>query len=121
MNMGLDQYAFARKGTGDSLQADLDDGNGFEIQYWRKHANLEGWMSDLYKSRGGEGEFNCVELQLFDEDIAELEKVHATLETSIGFFWGQTYPEHVEETQAFIDKAKEALANGYKIIYTSWW
>ena len=27
----------------------------------------------------------------------------------------------VEETQAFIDKAKEALANGYKIIYTSWW
>ena len=27
----------------------------------------------------------------------------------------------LEETQAFIVKAKEALADGYKIIYTSWW
>jgi len=119
--MGLDQYAFARKGIHDSLQADLDNGEGYELQYWRKHADLEGWMSDLYRFRGGEGEFNCVELQLFEDDILALEKTHQDLNLAMGFFWGESTEDDVEETQAFIAKAKEALADGYKVIYTSWW
>ena len=48
--MGLDQYAFARKNGEDE---------NIEIMYWRKHANLEGWMAELYASRGGKG---CVQL-----------------------------------------------------------
>ena len=40
--MGLDQYAFAEKG-----------GEQEEIFYWRKHANLQGWMENLYIRRHG--------------------------------------------------------------------
>ena len=35
--MGLDQYAFTRR---------QDEEDTYIIQ-WRKHANLEGWMSEL--------------------------------------------------------------------------
>ena len=57
--MGLDQYATARKG-----EATIDeDGYAYykdsiELAYWRKHPNLEGFMSDLYYEKGGEDEFN---------------------------------------------------------------
>ena len=113
--MGLDQYAFARRN-----QLDSEDEN-IEIMYWRKHADLEGWMSNLYAQRGGSGEFNCVDLQLYEGDILRLEAAHRSLETSQGFFWGQSSQLKVDDTQAFIDKAKEYLAKGYQIIYTSWW
>ena len=112
--MGLDQYAFIR----------VEDGEGKDdalIMQWRKHSNLEGRMSDLYHARGGTSEFNCVELQLFAEDLEKLESEHRNLEPASGFFWGQSTLEDVEDTQAFIDAAKVALKNGHKIIYTSWW
>ena len=108
--MGLDQYAFACKG---------DD--RYEIGCWRKHANLEGWMSDLYRSRGGEGDFNCIELKLFDVDILNLEKEYQHLETATGFFWGTSRGEDDKLTQEFIANAKEAIEDGYEVIYTSWW
>jgi len=108
--MGLDQYAFARK-----------DGEQNEIAYWRKHADLEGWMSDLYASRGGESKFNCVELQLFKADIEKLEGEHRNLETTTGFFWGTSDDRCIEETQSFIEEAKNLLDSGWIIIYTSWW
>jgi len=108
--MGLDQYAFARKGE-----------EQIEISWWRKHANLEGWMSDLYHSRGGEGQFNCVELRLFDADLLKLEKENSNLKTATGFFWGASYPEDIDSTKEFIEEAKRLSAEGYEIIYTSWW
>ena len=108
--MGLDQYAFARKGEEKT-----------EIMYWRKHANLEGWMANLYRTRGGEGDFNCIDLKLSEEDLLNLQLQHRTLETSEGFFWGYTTEEKVEDTQAFIDKALDMMKDGYEIIYTSWW
>lgn len=109
--MGLDQYAFARKENEEDI----------EIACWRKHANLEGWASDLYTTRGGAGEFNCVELQLFELDLMKLEKEHSTLEASSGFFWGTSNVHDTEDTQAFIEKALSMIQDGYKIIYTSWW
>ena len=108
--MGLDQYAFARKGNED-----------MQIATWRKHANLEGWMSKLFEERGGTGDFNCVELRLFEKDLAALEQVYNGLETAQGFFWGESRPEDDTRTLTFINEAKELLTDGYEIIYTSWW
>lgn len=108
--MGLDQYAFARK----------NDEN-IEIQYWRKHANLEGWMANLYASRGGKGDFNCVDLKLQREDLLNLQATHRNLDTAVGFFWGQTTDYKVEATEEFIEKALGYLDDGYEIVYTSWW
>jgi len=111
--MGLDQYAFARK-----------DDKQIEIAYWRKHANLEGWMANLYKVRSpseADHSFNCVELKLFEGDLLRLAKEHESLEQAEGFFWGTSHQEDVVSTQAFIDKAGVLIKDGWEIIYTSWW
>ena len=110
--MGLDQYAFTRKN---------DTDEPVQIMYWRKHANLEGWMSDLYHRRGGEGDFNCIDLRLFKEDIEKLEREFRDLEVSEGFFWGQSRPEQNDDTLVFIQKAYEAIEQGHQVIYHSWW
>jgi len=108
--MGLDQYAFARKG---------EENN--EIMYWRKHSDLEGWMSDLYSRRGGKGEFNCVELKLAEPDLQRLETEYRSLKEARGFFWGESRPEDNDSTEDFLSLAYKALDDGYEIIYTSWW
>ena len=109
--MGLDQYGFARKGE-----------EKFDLAYWRKHANLEGWMANLYAERGGKSnEFNCIELQLFKSDLQALEQQYQNLTLTSGFFWGESQNEDDETTKAFIEDAKSFLDNGYEIIYTSWW
>tara|TARA_Y100000034_G_scaffold130808_2_gene190215 strand:- start:27 stop:356 length:330 start_codon:yes stop_codon:yes gene_type:complete len=109
--MGLDQYGFARKG-----EEQLD------IAYWRKHANLEGWMARLYVERGGvEEEFNCTELRLFADDLLALEQQYQNLTLASGFFWGESQDEDDATTRAFIEDAKSLMDDGYEIIYTSWW
>jgi hypothetical protein len=112
--MGLDQYAFARKDGEEQL----------EVAYWRKHANLEGWMSNVYQARNpskADYEFNCVELRLFESDLSRLESEHTSLEQAVGFFWGHSSPKKVSDTQEFIDKAKALMEDGWEIVYTSWW
>lgn len=57
--MGLDQYVYAFKGETPKTQTDFEEIDGAEeIFYWRKHANLEGWMSNLYDEKGGKELFN---------------------------------------------------------------
>ena len=109
--MGLDQYAFARKKGQEDKQ----------IMYWRKHSNLEGWMADLYHSRGGKGDFNCVELKLSLMDLVRLEEEYRSLKPASGFFWGQSHPEDDDTTEDFLTLAYKAIEDGYDIIYTSWW
>lgn len=108
--MGLDQYAFARKGEEE-----------IELMYWRKHANLQGWMENLYRKRGGDHLFNCIDLKLTSEDLVRLDKEHRNLEKASGFFWGETSEAKIERTQEFIDNAFVKLTEGYEIIYSSWW
>ena len=109
--MGLDQYAFARREGEEDIK----------IMYWRKHANLEGWMADLYRKRGGQGDFNCVELRLTEDDLERLEEEYRDLETAIGFFWGESHPDDDSQTQEFLRLAHKYMNNGCEIIYTSWW
>ncbi len=109
--MGLDQYAFARK----EGQAEV------KLMQWRKHANLEGWMANLYHSRGGAGDFNCVDLKLREEDLDRLQEECQNLETARGFFWGESHPDDDVDTQEFISLAYKRLNDGWTIIYTSWW
>lgn len=112
--MGLDQYASVRK-EGQEDQ---------EIAYWRKHPNLQGWMEQLYREKGGEGDFNCVEVELTFDDIEKLEAAieGSELPETVGFFFGNNSDNHYrEEDLAFIADASEAIEQGYKVVYTSWW
>ena len=113
--MGLDMY----------LRAKLADNTPtIEIGDWRKHANLHGYMEHLYRERGGtEESFNCIPLELTKEDCEKVIEMseNNSFETAEGFFWGESYPEHNEETISYMKKALEYIKEGKKIYYDSWW
>ncbi len=123
--MGLDQYANARKGE---PQKD-EDGytyyeDSMEWAYWRKHPNLQGWMEDLYHEKGGEKEFNCVDLELTLDDLDALEQTldGEALPETVGFFFGENSDDHyVEQDREFIREARAAIKQGYTVVYSSWW
>ena len=108
--MGLDQYAHATKGE-----------DVTEIQYWRKHANLNGWMERLWYSKGNDKEFNCEDLQLNKEDLFALRAELYSLPTATGFFWGESKAYQDKDTEDFIEKALALIDQGYTITYSCWW
>tara|TARA_B100001094_G_C18033563_1_gene721375 strand:- start:262 stop:633 length:372 start_codon:yes stop_codon:yes gene_type:complete len=123
--MGLDQYATARKGeaiTDDEGDTYYED--SMELAYWRKHPNLQGWMEELYHDKGGEGQFNCVDLELTLKDIDALEESldEEALPETAGFFFGGNSDDHYAEAdREFIVQARAAIKQGYTVVYSSWW
>jgi hypothetical protein len=139
--MGLDQYATARKGVARKVPQTWtttdEDGNekevveyydewedSIELAYWRKHPNLQGWMEELWYEKGGEGEFNCVDLELTLEDLDALEATldEEELPETVGFFFGSNADDHYAEAdREFIVQARAAIKQGYTVVYSSWW
>ena len=123
--MGLDQYATARRGeakTDDEGYTYYED--SMELAYWRKHPNLQGWMRDLYYEKGGEEDFNCVDLELTLEDLDALEESldEEALPETVGFFFGGNADDHYAEAdREFIVQARAAIKQGYTVVYSSWW
>lgn len=112
--MGLDQYAFAIDNNGEKE----------ELAYWRKHPNLQGWMENLYISKGGQEEFNCVPVELEYEDLDNLEQAitNGELPSTNGFFFGSDSDDHYKgQDLEFIEKARDALDSGLTVVYDSWW
>ena len=123
--MGLDQYAFAID----------DDGEKEELAYWRKHPNLQGWMEDLWESKGRPGltednsgnmlgDFNCIPLELTHDDLDDLEDavMNSELPQTVGFFFGSNSDDdYMEQDLEFIVRAREALDSGLTVVYDSWW
>ena len=139
--MGLDQYATARKGEPHKIEEEYTytDQDGVEqkgvneylkwdetiqLAEWRKHPNLQGWMQDLWYTKGGEGEFNCVDLELKIEDLDLLEQSldESALPETVGVFFGANSDDHYsEQDREFIVQARASIKQGYKVIYHSWW
>ena len=124
--MGLDQYAKKVKREYNS-ETRTETIVKTEIAYWRKHNALEGYMSDLYRTKtGDEGEFNCKVLTLDSDDLDDLELVvlKGELPETEGFFFGDC-SKHDEECKQvdleFIAEARKSLDQGYEVEYTSWW
>ena len=139
--MGLDQYATARRGephkvpqTWTTTDADGNEKevveyyneweDSKELAYWRKHPNLQGWMENLWREKGNDGEFNCVDLELTLGDLEALEASidGADLPKTVGFFFGQDSDDHyAEQDREFIREARAAIKQGYTVVYNSWW
>ena len=139
--MGLDQYATARRGKPTKVEnrftVTLEDGtekeevehyyeyeDSIELAYWRKHPNLQGWMEELYHEKGGDGEFNCVDLELTLGDLDALEEAldESALPETVGFFFGTDSGDYyAEQDREFIREARAAIKQGYTVVYNSWW
>jgi hypothetical protein len=125
--MGLDMYAFAvsKEKSIDQFTIAPDSDNE-ELQYWRKHHDLHGWMEQLYRAKGGTKEsFNCVPVQLTVEDLDQLQSdlLSEKLPQTQGFFFGTNPPdlESLKEDLMFIQKCRIALKEGKTVYYDSWW
>ena len=122
--MGLDMYAHTMA-VKPSTETDFEiEGEKEEIFYWRKHPDLHGWMENLYRKKGGKEEvFNLVTLHLTTEDLDQLESdvKNAFLPPTTGFFFGTSDDDDMATDLEFIKKAREAIADGLFIYYTSWW
>ena len=128
--MGLDMYLFGEDHADYSKR--FEDGHAgkitlahttYQLGYWRKHPNLQGWMEALYRSKGGEGGFNCDSVRVSFQDLRNLEDAVNTngLPHTEGFFFGDSSPEDKADDLAFIAKAREAIAMDMEIYYYSWW
>lgn len=139
--MGLDQHATARKGeptrtereveytdldgkTHKQTEVDVIYEDQMQLAYWRKHPNLQGWMENLWREKGGEGEFNCVDVELTAADLEQLETSieGKELPATEGFFFGSGSDDYYKEGDLeFIREARAAIKQGYTVIYNSWW
>jgi|TARA_B100001094_G_C17997559_1_gene703435 hypothetical protein len=113
--MGLDQRAYTRNQDGDTI----------EIQSWRKHNALDGWMEALWRTKGNSVDWNCSELELNMSDIERLEAavVNDALPETHGFFYGNDsrYDEYKkEQTLSFISDAYDTLREGKQVFYSCW-
>ena len=126
--MGLDMYALATKAK-PKTEVDFETKNfepQDEVAYWRKHPNLHGWMQNLYDMKGGtSSDFNgdCVVLDSEDLDNLEADIREGNLPDTSGFFFGESAnnDEENENDLLFVTKAREAIAEGKTVYYTSWW
>ena len=129
--MGLDMYAWkvkAEDALGDFSIAKDEEGQSKieEMFYWRKHHDLHGWFEQLYRAKGGTKEtFNCVPVRLNSEDLDALQTdlLNMKLPHTEGFFFGNNPPddETLKEDLQFIQKARDAIADGDAVYYDSWW
>ena len=115
--MGLDAY----------IQKDTvhKDGKVVSEQLWygRKENEIHGWMQR--QSGVSANEFNCVNLDLTAEllDLFELDAKSNALTPTAGYFFGA--PGDKEQVnlaaKTLLQAARDALAEGKKPYYTSWW
>jgi hypothetical protein len=122
--MGLDMYALKTKARPNMPVDFVEPEDAEKIHRWRKHPNLHGWMEKLYYAKGGQNEdFNCVQLELLGDDLDELEVAikSGTLPNTEGFFFGETDGSERNDDLAFVAEARQAIAEGFVVYYTSWW
>jgi hypothetical protein len=72
---------------------------------------------------GTSPDFNgdCVTLDIEDLDNLEQDIKDGNLPDTTGFFFGNTHGDEDEDDLLFVKEAREAIANGNTVYYTSWW
>lgn len=125
--MGLDMYAYAVSKRDAISELEIAEGaEREELQYWRKHHDLHGWMERLYRDKGGEAEsFNCIPVELTLDDLDNLQQtlLDHNLPKTRGFFFGDNPPdlETMQNDLMFVQKCRFAIKEGKVVYYDSWW
>jgi len=113
--MGLDMYLYGDKSVSSTFDKDPVMEDGFvlgskilDIGYWRKHANLHGYIVDTF----ADGKDECQKIHLYEE---ELTKIIETLENDelyndgevTGFFFGRSYFPGEKDEYGSYEEQKE--------------
>mgnify|MGYP001456723482 CR=1 FL=1 len=99
--MEVDQYATI-----------TEDGDRVEIAYWRKRDDLHVWMEDLWNNKGGNGEFDGIEVELTLQDLDQLE-----VDVNNENLSQDEYQK--SKDLSFIEDARARIAQGHNVFY-SW-
>lgn len=115
--MGLDMYAKKVRPDCatelfDYLRPEDVSYNSFDLFYWRKHHELHNWMQNLYHSKGGTDEFNCIPLLLTVDDLKQLRKDIPDINDD---------KAQAHEDLGFVKLALKAIDEGYCVYYDSWY
>lgn len=120
--MSLDQFAKTR---GEPLPAAVDfpaQPHDVALAYWRKHPNLHGWMTELYRRKDGADEdFNGCPVEITLADLARLERELDALPLTTGVLFGTSRPEERGLDEQFIERARIAIRAGLSVYYTARW
>lgn len=124
--MGLDQYAYKSKVSCEEFTPE----NHEKIFQWRKNPDLHGWMEQLWEQKNEDLvvnnpdiQFNTVYLELTADDLAVLESQNEsdTLPKTTGFFFGKSDASDKEANREFVEVARQAINDGNRVYYFSWW
>jgi hypothetical protein len=68
-------------------------------------------------------DFNCTPVVLTSDDLDQLEQDirNQRLPTTCGSFFGESCGFGQDDDLLFVSKAREAIAAGKAVVYTSWW
>lgn len=122
--MGLDMYFYEVPKGKEPGSNDME-----ELQYFRKHSDLHGWLEDEWRKQSDEhanadwNAFNCVYMEITPQILMRL-KDYLTLPEKKhyqGFFWGATDDAQWEQTRELIPRIEEIIKSGNKVYYSSWW
>ena len=110
--MGLDAYAYKTETRHATEAVDFvvpEHGLQLQIAYWRKHHDLQRWMGELYRIRGGKNDtFNGVNLRIDENDLDDLKRA------MVSDYWIES---HLVDDAKFIIDAREAIGYGLAVYY----
>ena len=118
--MGLDMFAY--KVPEKDVRGDFKFKRSkrvVELDYWRKRHDLHWWFENLYTDKGGKKLFNCVPLKLELEDLDQLEEDIRNKNLPEPIFEKRDIDDKLD--LEFIEKARQAISDGYAVYYDSWW
>ena len=131
--MGLDMYFIAvpadqiiNKISDTKFNTVINDLDAYhEIQYFRKHNQLNGWLEQLYYEKDGQGEFNCSTMILTIQDLDRLrDDIQSdSLPDAQGFFWGNRdiTPEVKQQYMDLINESVSRIHKGEIVYYYPNW
>ena len=79
-------------------------------------------MEELYHEKGGDGEFNCVDVELTLDDLDALEQSldESALPETVGFFFGANLTITTQSKTVSLSVRSVAIKQGYTVVYNSW-
>lgn len=139
--MGLDQNFYS---TTEEVQPYIMPNHKKNIQDYRNHWQIQLYLDSLFKERGGEGDFSCINLELSKEDLlCLLETIKAFSLPKMGNIYYDIYLTEEEydkikdekeleskrrrEKQSWVEdinmvnECLNEIEKGNKIFYRSWW